>query len=133
MEHLPIYKRNKEIKNIRNIDNTNVLFVEEEPEITKKSNEYQPILDAWNALPLPSIRAIQGARLKMLQARIKEYSFDDVLQAITTAFTHFCLKNSRIFVAKPISSSFVLLPYGIFFKSPKYIVFSFGRTFRNTE
>ena len=59
------------------------MFVEEddyqEPQTAKK---YKPIIDAWNSLPLPNIRNIQSSRLKMLNARIKEYGMDDVLRAI---------------------------------------------------
>ena len=55
---------------------------EEEVEEEKTPQKYQPILEAWNKLPLANIRMISGKRLKMLQARIKQYSFEDVLKAI---------------------------------------------------
>ena len=54
----------------------------EEVEEEKTPQKYQPILEAWNDLPLANIRMISGKRLKMLQARIKQYSFEDVLKAI---------------------------------------------------
>ena len=84
MGNLPIKERIEEVKNERNnINNTNVLFVipaEDEPQ---KNSEYQPIIDAWNSLPLNSIRAIKGKRLDMLRSRVKEYGLDDVLHAIS--------------------------------------------------
>ena len=82
-EHLPIIKEIEEVKKERNNNNTNVLFVipaEDEPQ---KNGEYQPIIDAWNSLPLNNINSIRGKRLDSLRARIKEYSFDDVLHAIS--------------------------------------------------
>lgn len=82
-EHLPIIKEIEEVKKERNNNNTNVLFVipaEDEP---PKNGEYQPIIDAWNSLPLNNINSIRGKRLDSLRARIKEYSFDDVLHAIS--------------------------------------------------
>lgn len=80
--NLPIKERIEEVKKERNINNTNVLFVipaEDEPQ---KTSEYQPVIDAWNSLPLKNITAIKGKRLDGVRARIKEYSLDDVLHAI---------------------------------------------------
>lgn len=44
--------------------------------------KYQPIIDAWNELPLPNVVAIHGKRLEALRAREKEYSLDDIISAI---------------------------------------------------
>lgn len=41
-----------------------------------------PIQDAWNSLGLSKINSIKGNRLNLLKARIKEYGFETVLQAI---------------------------------------------------
>ena len=65
---------------INNLINNKKEEVEEE----KKPEKYQPILEAWNNLPVTNIRIISGKRLQMLKARIKQYSFDDVLKAIQT-------------------------------------------------
>ena len=56
----------------------------EEVEEEKTPQKYQPILEAWNNLPVTNIRIISGKRLQMLKARIKQYSFDDVIKAIQT-------------------------------------------------
>lgn len=56
----------------------------EEVEEEKTPQKYLPILEAWNNLPVTNIRIISGKRLQMLKARIKQYSFDDVLKAIQT-------------------------------------------------
>ena len=56
----------------------------EEVEEEKTPQKYQPILEAWNNLPVTNIRIISGKRLQMLKSRIKQYSFDDVLKAIQT-------------------------------------------------
>ena len=83
-DNLPIIEKEKEEKNERNIiNNPNGLFVipaEDEPE---KNDEFKPVIDAWNSLPLKNIRGIKGKRLDLLRARIKEYGLDDVLHAIS--------------------------------------------------
>lgn len=65
---------------INNLINNKKEEVEEE----KTPQKYQPILEAWNNLPVTNIRIISGKRLQMLKSRIKQYSFDDVLKAIQT-------------------------------------------------
>jgi hypothetical protein len=52
-------------------------------EAEKQKNEYQTIIDAWNQLPVTNIRYIKGNRLKLLKARLKEYTLDEVLSAIS--------------------------------------------------
>ena len=81
-EHLPIKERIEEVKNKRNINNTNVLFVDPADDEHQKNGDYQSIMDEWNSLPVKSIVAIRGKRLAMLRARIKDYGYDDVLNAI---------------------------------------------------
>lgn len=41
-----------------------------------------PIVEKWNSLNLSKINSIKGNRLKLLNARIKEYGKDEVLNAI---------------------------------------------------
>lgn len=50
----------------------------------EKVAKYQPIIDAWNKLPVPNVRAISGTRLKQLQTRIKQFSFEDIVKAINS-------------------------------------------------
>ena len=56
---------------------------EEEP-----LSKYQVIIDTWNELQLAQIKSINSNRLKMVQARVKEFSIDEILQAIES------IKNS---------------------------------------
>ncbi|MBZ9635619.1 hypothetical protein [Clostridium sp. FP1] len=46
------------------------------------SSKLQPVIDKWNSLNLSKIINIKGTRLKLVKARIKEYSIEDVLKAI---------------------------------------------------
>lgn len=81
--NLPIKERIEEVKKERNINNTNVLFVNPADDEPQKNGGYQTFIDAWNSLPVKNILAIRGKRLDMLRARIKEYGYDDVLHAIS--------------------------------------------------
>jgi len=46
------------------------------------SSKLQPVLEKWNTLNLSKLLNIKGTRLKLLNARIKEYGLEDVLKAI---------------------------------------------------
>ena len=75
------YELNKKSKNI---NNSKELFdrqgsVEQE----KPKNNYAEIMEAWNLLPVTNIKAIKGTRLSMLKARLKDYTIDEVLSAIS--------------------------------------------------
>ena len=75
------YELNKKSKNI---NNSKELFdrqgsVEQE----KQKNNYAEIMEAWNLLPVTNIKAIKGTRLSMLKARLKDYTIDEVLSAIS--------------------------------------------------
>lgn len=84
VNNLPIIKEQENEKTKRNnINNTNVLLVHPADDESKKSVDCQPFIDAWNSLPVKSIITIRGKRLDMLRARIKDYSYDDVLNAIS--------------------------------------------------
>lgn len=54
-----------------------------------------PIQEAWNSLGLSKIRDIKGNRLKLLNARIKEYGTDGVLEAIENIKTSSFLKGQN--------------------------------------
>ena len=45
-------------------------------------NKFTPIIDKWNSLNLQQLRTISNNRQTLLNARIKEYGFDSVLEAI---------------------------------------------------
>ena len=45
-------------------------------------NKFTPIIEGWNKLNLSKIISIKGNRLNLLNARIKEYGLDKILQAI---------------------------------------------------
>lgn len=67
-----------------NINNTNVLFDQQElVEPEKPKSEYSEIMEAWNRLPVTNIKAIKGTRLTMLKARLKDYTIDEILSAIS--------------------------------------------------
>lgn len=67
-----------------NINNTNVLFDQQElVEQDKPKSEYSEIMEAWNRLPVTNIKAIKGTRLMMLKARLKDYTIDEILSAIS--------------------------------------------------
>ena len=71
-------------KNNKNINNSKELFDQQElvePEKPKK--EYSEIMEAWNRLPITNIKAIKGTRLTMLKARLKDYTIDEILSAIS--------------------------------------------------
>lgn len=82
---------NKNVKNVNNDKNVkNSVVISEE--ITCQTEavrpSVQPIVDAWNSLqkdtaikPVSRI-TVSSTRYKMLSARLKEYSTDDVLKAI---------------------------------------------------
>lgn len=46
------------------------------------SNKLQPIINKWNSLNLSKIISIKGNRLKLLNARIKDYGETEVLRAL---------------------------------------------------
>ena len=66
-----------------NLINPNGLIVTPSCDPLPKFGRHQPIVDAWNSLPLPNIITLKGTRLKLLNARIKEYGEDEVIHAIT--------------------------------------------------
>ena len=100
LNNLPYYKKNdKNEKNDKNnINNTNVLFVDpsdDEPtERVGKFGKFQPIVDAWNSLPVQSIVSLKSTRLKLLEARIKEHGFDEVIHGITM------IRNSKFLLGQ---------------------------------
>ena len=71
------------VNDSNNLNNPNGLFVTQECDEEEKGGKYQPIIDAWNELPVTSIKSIRGTRLKMVQARLKEYTMDEFLSAIS--------------------------------------------------
>ena len=41
-----------------------------------------PIVEEWNNLNLSKVKSVKGNRLKILNARIKEYGIDSIIEAI---------------------------------------------------
>lgn len=68
-----------------NLNNPNGLFAAQgcDEEVTAPKNDYSEIMEAWNRLPVTNIKSISGQRLKMLKARLKDYTTDEVLSAIS--------------------------------------------------
>lgn len=54
-----------------------------------------PIQETWNSLGLSQIKSIQGNRLKLLKARIKEYGIDTILKAIESIRNSSFLKGQN--------------------------------------
>ena len=70
--------------------------IEEERDIEDTTtSKYQIIIDSWNELGLAKIRSIKSNRLKMLKARINEYSQDEVIQAIKSIGNSSFLKGQN--------------------------------------
>ena len=83
-EHNNNNKLNNNLKRIVDINNTNVLFDQQElVEPEKPKSQYSEIMEAWNRLPVTNIKAIKGTRLTMLKARLKDYTIDEILSAIS--------------------------------------------------
>lgn len=80
-KHLTTIKNNKNIKNDKNIyNNTNVLFV-------PSADGTDRIVGAWNELEQYNIKPIKkitpgSTRERLLNARIRQYGTDDILNAI---------------------------------------------------
>ena len=71
-------------KNNKNINNSKELFDQQElVEPDKPKSEYSEIMEAWNRLPVTNIKAIKGTRLTMLKSRLKDYTIDEILSAIS--------------------------------------------------
>ena len=75
------YESNKKSKNF---NNSKELFDQQElVEPEKPKSEYSEIMEAWNRLPVTNIKVIKGTRLTMLKARLKDYTIDEILSAIS--------------------------------------------------
>jgi hypothetical protein len=75
------YESNKKNKNF---NNSKELFDQQElVEPEKPKSEYSEIMEAWNRLPVTNIKVIKGTRLTMLRARLKDYTIDEILSAIS--------------------------------------------------
>lgn len=87
----------------------NALDIEGEKEYRLRDNtssgeddshtDVRRIMDAWNQLSVPHITRISGKRHTMLCARIREYSAEEVIQAIGKIEQSSFLKGEKGFVA----------------------------------
>ena len=59
------------------------------------TGRYQIIIDNWNELNLAQIRSINSNRLKLVQARIKEFSLEEIVQAIKSINNSSFLKGQN--------------------------------------
>ena len=74
-----VCKRLKKIYDARvEVDKEN----NEDKKIKKIPDKYLKIVAAWNDLGLGEVKSIQGNRLKYLNARIKEYSEEEIIKGI---------------------------------------------------
>jgi predicted phage replisome organizer len=76
----------KDIEKDIDIDNTTKVV---------SSNKLQPIIDKWNSLNLSKVIKVQGNRLKMLNARVKDYGMDEVIRAIENINSSSFLKGQN--------------------------------------
>ncbi len=60
-----------------------------------KSVDLHKIMEVWNNLGLSKVKSINNNRLKLLKARIKEYSIDEVIQAIESINNSSFLKGQN--------------------------------------
>ncbi len=82
----------------------NVSLLEEELELELEldrdkeedtSSKYSNIINEWNQLGLAQIKSIKSNRLKMVQARLKEFSLEETVQAIKSINNSSFLKGQN--------------------------------------
>ena len=91
------YRQQKKLKDSNvscnvTVTESNAIDKEKEEEIDKDiysiskdilvSKNLIPIVEEWNNLNLSKVKSVKGNRLKILNARIKEYGIDSIIEAI---------------------------------------------------
>ena len=79
---LTVIKNYNVCKRLKEIYKPGIKEDKEEKKIKKVPDKYLKIVSAWNDLGLSEVKSIQGTRLKYLNARIKEYSEEEIIKGI---------------------------------------------------
>ena len=79
---LTVIKNYNVCKKLKKIYDPGIKEDKEEKKIKKVPDKYLKIVSAWNDLGLSEVKSIQGTRLKYLNARIKEYSEEEIIKGI---------------------------------------------------
>ena len=81
-DEITVIKNYNICKRLKEIYKPGIKEDKEEKKIKKVPDKYLKIVSAWNALGLSEVKSIQGTRLKYLNARIKEYSEEEIIKGI---------------------------------------------------
>lgn len=79
---ITVIKNYNVCKRLKEIYKPGIKEDKEEKKIKKIPDKYLKIVSAWNDLGLSEVKSIQGTRLKYLNARIKEYSEEEIIKGI---------------------------------------------------
>ena len=79
---ITVIKNYNVCKRLKEIYKPGIKEDKEEKKIKKVPDKYLKIVSAWNDLGLSEVKSIQGTRLKYLNARIKEYSEEEIIKGI---------------------------------------------------
>lgn len=79
---ITVIKNYNVCKRLKKIYDPGVEVYKEDKKIKKIPDKYLKIVAAWNDLGLGEVKSIQGNRLKYLNARIKEYSEEEIIKGI---------------------------------------------------
>lgn len=81
-DEITVIKNYNICKRLKEIYKPGIKEDKEEKKIKKIPDKYLKIVSAWNELGLSEVKSIQGTRLKYLNARIKEYSEEEIIKGI---------------------------------------------------
>lgn len=81
-DEITVIKNYNICKRLKEIYKPGIKEDKEEKKIKKIPDKYLKIVSAWNDLGLSEVKSIQGTRLKYLNARIKEYSEEEIIKGI---------------------------------------------------
>lgn len=79
---ITVIKNYNVCKRLKEIYKPGIKEDKEDKKIKKIPDKYLKIVSAWNDLGLSEVKSIQGTRLKYLNARIKEYSEEEIIKGI---------------------------------------------------
>lgn len=81
-DEITVIKNYNICKRLKEIYKPGIKGYKEDKKIKKIPDKYLKIVSAWNDLGLSEVKSIQGTRLKYLNARIKEYSEEEIIKGI---------------------------------------------------